>query len=260
MTKEIVKPVVHEQVEEHITRHTHNYDVYHKILPVRDVEVLPARHWVPGPDGRLVQVDEKDVYSGAAWSLGQTDGGAGNEMHQDQTREEQCAYDQPGVGNLRTLKHATVEQPKVIPGRVNQVYQTQIHRPEVDYCQIPRKPVNEGHPKTTHGEVHHNEKPQHGDAKDQVDERPPGQGQVSQHAGARMQEHDSHLWEKQKGNNNLAKEDNSHNVGQRHANHEQADDSIQERDINQGDRGQTSPGLLDPYRVKNGPVHHTDGR
>ncbi|KAB5560113.1 hypothetical protein GE09DRAFT_78861 [Coniochaeta sp. 2T2.1] len=71
VTKEVVKPIVHERTEEHITRDIHTHDVYQKILPVKDVEVLPARHWVPGPDGRLVQVDEKDVYSGAAWSQAQ---------------------------------------------------------------------------------------------------------------------------------------------------------------------------------------------
>ncbi|KAJ9129546.1 hypothetical protein NKR19_g10321 [Coniochaeta hoffmannii] len=114
VTKEIVKPVVHEQVEEHITREIHAHDVYHKILPVRDVEVLPARHWVPGPDGRLIQVDEKDVYSGAAWSVGQT--------------------------NATSVSAGEQDQREVQPGHARQ---TQLHHSEAEEYQIPRKPVGQ---------------------------------------------------------------------------------------------------------------------
>jgi hypothetical protein len=133
VTKEVVKPVVHEQVEEHIMRDTHTHDVYHKILPVRDVEVLPARHWVPGPDGRLIQVDEKDVYSGAAFNLGQTNTTAENELYQDQLHQAKGGYDEVGTGSQQTVKHTSVNRPEVIPGRVNQVYQTQVHQPEANH-------------------------------------------------------------------------------------------------------------------------------
>ncbi|KAK6953466.1 hypothetical protein Daesc_005770 [Daldinia eschscholtzii] len=58
VTHETVRPHVHEILEEQIYREIHNHDVYHRIQPVYDVEILPARHFVPGPDGRLIEVPE----------------------------------------------------------------------------------------------------------------------------------------------------------------------------------------------------------
>ncbi|KAK0707292.1 hypothetical protein B0H67DRAFT_647488 [Lasiosphaeris hirsuta] len=63
VTHETVKPVQHNVVEEQIQRETHVHDVYHRIQPVRDVEVLPARHHVQGADGALTEVHEKDLPS-----------------------------------------------------------------------------------------------------------------------------------------------------------------------------------------------------
>jgi len=63
VTAETVKPVVHEEIREEIHRDIHTHDEYHRIQPIKEVEVLPARHWVPGPDGRLMAVAEKDVPS-----------------------------------------------------------------------------------------------------------------------------------------------------------------------------------------------------
>ncbi|KAI2602775.1 hypothetical protein GGR54DRAFT_467567 [Hypoxylon sp. NC1633] len=53
---EVVRPEVHEIVEEQIYREIHEHDVYHRIQPVFAVETLPARHFVPGPNGGLVEV------------------------------------------------------------------------------------------------------------------------------------------------------------------------------------------------------------
>ncbi|KJX99250.1 hypothetical protein TI39_contig367g00008 [Zymoseptoria brevis] len=52
---EVVQPKVHEIVTQEITREIHNHDVYHRVLPVLEFEVLPARHYVqvPGADGKL---------------------------------------------------------------------------------------------------------------------------------------------------------------------------------------------------------------
>lgn len=342
MTKEVVKPVVHEQVEEHISRHIHNHEVYHKILPVRDVEVLPARHWVPGPDGRLIQVDEKDVYSGAAWKLAQRNTAADSELHQDQVRQQPTDNAQVDSGNTRTVKHTTVEQPKVIPGQVNQVYQTQVHQEEVDCYQIPRKPVNQGctsetfsappasrpsgtqyegvpsevhqvhntqlhdHPGTQHqtnepqasqsqslsslntdskhsprlynasdekqskeNQVHRNEEPLHRTSKAQMDERQRAQGQasssaqiggnrppVSQQVDTQKPEHGGHHPEKHTEQHSTTEEGDRNNAGQRQDNGEQA--GKQKHDNSQAEQVPTSPGLLDPYRVKNWPTHHKD--
>ncbi|KAF2120913.1 hypothetical protein BDV96DRAFT_641562 [Lophiotrema nucula] len=59
VTHEVVRPHEHEIIEEKIYREIHNHDVYHYILPVREVEVLPARHFVSTPDGNgLMEVPD----------------------------------------------------------------------------------------------------------------------------------------------------------------------------------------------------------
>ena len=58
---EHVYPTEHEIVERQVHREIHEYHEVQYIQPVYEVEVLPARHLVPGPDGRLVEVAEKDL-------------------------------------------------------------------------------------------------------------------------------------------------------------------------------------------------------
>lgn len=58
MTHEHVKPEEHHINTKEYTREIHNHDVYNRILPIRDTEVLPARHYAPSPTdpGRLVEI------------------------------------------------------------------------------------------------------------------------------------------------------------------------------------------------------------
>ncbi|KAE9969612.1 hypothetical protein EG327_010557 [Venturia inaequalis] len=49
VTHETVIPVVRYVEEEVVTREIHNYDVYHRILPIKDVEILPTRHYLRDP-------------------------------------------------------------------------------------------------------------------------------------------------------------------------------------------------------------------
>ncbi|KAI1213378.1 uncharacterized protein F4807DRAFT_470741 [Annulohypoxylon truncatum] len=76
VTHETVRPYVHEIKEEQIHREIHNHDVYHRVQPVYDVEVLPARHFVPGSAGALVEVSEDDLPectgSNQKWHIGET--------------------------------------------------------------------------------------------------------------------------------------------------------------------------------------------
>jgi len=46
---ETVNPIVHHEVQEVITREVHTHDVFHRVQPVIDVEVLPTKHFVPDP-------------------------------------------------------------------------------------------------------------------------------------------------------------------------------------------------------------------
>ena len=58
---ETVHKDIHHVREERITRHIHNYDVYHRILPIVDVEVLPPRHFLPVEGGGLVEISASEV-------------------------------------------------------------------------------------------------------------------------------------------------------------------------------------------------------
>lgn len=61
VTHEIVHNEIHHLHEEQITREIHEHDVYHRTLPIIDVEVLPARHFLPSETGGLVEVNAEDV-------------------------------------------------------------------------------------------------------------------------------------------------------------------------------------------------------
>ncbi|KAK0629544.1 hypothetical protein B0T17DRAFT_615306 [Bombardia bombarda] len=61
VTHETIKPHVHEVREEQIQREIHTHDVYHREQPVYDIEVRPARHFVPDGSGGLTEVAAKDL-------------------------------------------------------------------------------------------------------------------------------------------------------------------------------------------------------
>lgn len=60
ITHETIRAQRQEVRQEVITRETHDYHVYHRILPIIDIEVLPARHYVPIQDG-FVEIDEEEL-------------------------------------------------------------------------------------------------------------------------------------------------------------------------------------------------------
>ena len=60
ITRETIQAQYEEVRQEVITRETHDYHVYHRILPIIDIEVLPARHFVPIQDG-YVEIDEEEL-------------------------------------------------------------------------------------------------------------------------------------------------------------------------------------------------------
>ncbi|KAF7194584.1 hypothetical protein HII31_04090 [Pseudocercospora fuligena] len=63
----------HEIVHQQITREIHNYDVFHRVLPIMQVEVLPPRHYVPHPSmpGELLEISPKQILGGeeAHWRM-----------------------------------------------------------------------------------------------------------------------------------------------------------------------------------------------
>lgn len=60
VTHQIIKEERHEVFQKVITRETHDYHIYHRILPIIDIEVLPARHFVPVQEG-YVEIAEEEL-------------------------------------------------------------------------------------------------------------------------------------------------------------------------------------------------------
>ncbi|TKA33641.1 hypothetical protein B0A50_00477 [Salinomyces thailandicus] len=75
VTHETIRQDVHHIREEVITREIHNHHVYHRILPIVDIEVLPARHFVP-VDGGYAEISEDEVPGqtgvNAQWVIAET--------------------------------------------------------------------------------------------------------------------------------------------------------------------------------------------
>lgn len=70
---ETVQQRVHHVREEVITREIHTHDVFHRILPVIDVEVLPPRHFLPVEGGGLVEIGAGEVPGrGNNWVIAET--------------------------------------------------------------------------------------------------------------------------------------------------------------------------------------------
>lgn len=60
VTHETIMEERHEVRQKVITLETHDYHIYHRILPIIDIEVKPARHFVPIQDG-LVEIAEEEL-------------------------------------------------------------------------------------------------------------------------------------------------------------------------------------------------------
>ena len=70
---ETVNKDIHHVRQEIITREIHNHDVYHRILPIIDVEVLPPRHFLPVEGGGLVEISADEVPGrGNNWVIAET--------------------------------------------------------------------------------------------------------------------------------------------------------------------------------------------
>ena len=72
VTHETVHQQVHEVREEMVTREVHNHDIYHRILPIVDVEVLPARHFKQ-EGSKLVEMKPEEIPGRARhWVIAET--------------------------------------------------------------------------------------------------------------------------------------------------------------------------------------------
>ncbi|KAI7353420.1 hypothetical protein D0862_11539 [Hortaea werneckii] len=75
VTHETVREDVHNIREEVITREIHNHHVFHRVLPIVDIEVLPSRHFVP-MEGGYAEISEDEVPGragqNAQWVIAET--------------------------------------------------------------------------------------------------------------------------------------------------------------------------------------------
>ena len=58
---EVIKPHEHEIIEERIYREIHKHDVYHRIQPVYQTEILSPRHFIHDAMGNLVEISEDQI-------------------------------------------------------------------------------------------------------------------------------------------------------------------------------------------------------
>ncbi|KAK0752979.1 hypothetical protein B0T18DRAFT_395740 [Schizothecium vesticola] len=59
--QERITPQVHEIQHQQIHREIHTHDVIHTIQPIRQIEVLPAKHYVQDANGKLVEISKRDL-------------------------------------------------------------------------------------------------------------------------------------------------------------------------------------------------------
>ncbi|KAF2206473.1 hypothetical protein CERZMDRAFT_89301 [Cercospora zeae-maydis SCOH1-5] len=71
VTHEQVIVHTHEHITEAITREIHTHDIYHRVLPIIDIEVLPPRHFIAAspPDGSRREISPADAPGGEEMSL-----------------------------------------------------------------------------------------------------------------------------------------------------------------------------------------------
>ena len=62
MTHETIKQHTTEIVKKSITRDIHEHEYRTLLLPVKEVEVLPTRHYFQHPDGRLQEIEAPEGF------------------------------------------------------------------------------------------------------------------------------------------------------------------------------------------------------
>lgn len=122
---ETIHQEVHEIRQEVITREIHNHEYYHRILPIVDVEVLPARHFLPVEGGGLVEISGDDVPGrGRQWVIAETASKIRSDQPAPQSHSRFSAREFAGSEGARK-KYIT-------PDGVERTEQTWVHPPELE--------------------------------------------------------------------------------------------------------------------------------
>ncbi|KAL8972602.1 MAG: hypothetical protein Q9183_000460 [Haloplaca sp. 2 TL-2023] len=122
---ETIHKDIHHVREEHITQEIHTHDVYHRILPVVDVEVLPPRHFLPVEGGGLVEISGKEVPGrGRNWVIAETASKIPSDQPGSTKPREFSARQFPGTEG-DAIKYIT-------PEGHEKTEQTWVHPPELE--------------------------------------------------------------------------------------------------------------------------------
>ncbi|KAL8873884.1 MAG: hypothetical protein Q9174_000713 [Haloplaca sp. 1 TL-2023] len=133
VVEKVAPAVVHETIhrdihhvrEEQITKEIHTHDVFHRILPVIDVEVLPPRHFLPVEGGGLVEISGKEVPGrGRNWVIAETASKIPSDQQGSTKPREFSARQFPGTEG-DALKYIT-------PEGHEKTEQTWVHPPELE--------------------------------------------------------------------------------------------------------------------------------
>ncbi|KAI4168083.1 MAG: hypothetical protein LQ343_006682 [Gyalolechia ehrenbergii] len=133
VVEKVASAVVHERVhqdvhhirEEVITKEIHEHDVYHRILPIIDVEVLPPRHFLPVEGGGLVEISGKEVPGrGNNWVIAETASKIPSDQRAPKGSRPFSARHFPGAEG-DTVKYD-------MPDGHQRTEQTWVHQPELE--------------------------------------------------------------------------------------------------------------------------------
>lgn len=116
---------MHHVREEVINREVHTHDVYHRILPIIDIEVLPPRHFLPVEGGGLVEVSAAEVPGrGQSWVIAETASKIPSDQAAPTGRRRFTAREFPGQEG-DTIKYMT-------PEGYEKTEETWVHPPELE--------------------------------------------------------------------------------------------------------------------------------
>lgn len=123
--QETVNKKVHHVQEEQITKEIHTHDVFHRILPIIDVEVLPTRHFLPVEGGGLVEIGADEVPGRAKnWVVAETASKIASNQPAPKAVSRFTARDFPGTdGDF---------EKSVAPAGYEQTKTTWVHAPTLE--------------------------------------------------------------------------------------------------------------------------------
>lgn len=122
VTHEHVQPLQHTRHEQRITREIHTHDIYHRILPIIETEILPPRHFIDD-DHDIREVPESEV-----WKYTVT--GAWGYRQPEEVRKERQQIE-PRASQQTPLRQLPAKQEPILAEK--KTYMTEGGYPRTEY-------------------------------------------------------------------------------------------------------------------------------